>query len=164
MRDDASALARFGLDMAKAGSMGAAFAALERLAQATVGVRLFTVMLLDHPALLARRAYSSHPAEYPTSGTKPIEPNPWFAQVVEGRQTFVANTLAEIARVFPDHALIGSLGCGAVINVPVVDGDRVIGTVNLLDSAGRYTPQVATRATSILAAPATRVLRRATAS
>lgn len=158
MTDDAAALEAFDRALAAADGPEAAFAALERLAQATVGVRLFTVMLLDHPAMLARRAYTSHPMEYPTSGTKPIEPNPWFARVVEGRATFVANALADIAQVFPDHALIGSLGCGAVINLPVVAGDRVIGTVNLLDAAGRYTPAVAARAEAVLAEPAARVL------
>ncbi|MCU0907525.1 MAG: GAF domain-containing protein [Rhodobacteraceae bacterium] len=161
MSTDAAALAAFDRDLADADGPDAAFAALERLARATVGVRLFTVMALDHPAMLARRAYTSHPVEYPTSGTKPITPNPGFVQVVERRETFVANTLADIAQVFPDHALIGSLGCGAVINLPVVAGDRVIGTVNLLDDEGCYTPDVADRATGLLTQPATLVLARA---
>ena len=118
-------------------------------------------MTLDMEAMLARRAYTSHPAEYPTSGTKPIERNPWFAQVADRREPFVANTLADIAQVFPDHALIGSLGCGAVINLPVVEEGRVTGTVNLLDAEGRYTADVAARAEALLSRPAASAVAQA---
>jgi hypothetical protein len=151
---DAQLVEAFDAALARADTPDAAYAALERLARDTVGVRLFTVMTLDMEAMLARRAYTSHPAEYPTSGTKPIERNPWFAQVADRREPFVANSLAAIAQVFPDHALIGSLGCGAVINLPVEEGGTVAGTVNLLDAEGRYTPHVAARAEAMLTRPA----------
>jgi transcriptional regulator with GAF, ATPase, and Fis domain len=160
---DARQVEDFHAALARAETPDAAWAALERLARDTVGVRLFTVMTLDMEAMLARRAYTSHPAEYPTSGTKPIEPNPWFAQVAERREPFVANTLADIAQVFPDHALIGSLGCGAVVNLPVVEEGRVTGTVNLLDAEGSYTPDVAARAEAVLSRPAAAAARRARA-
>jgi hypothetical protein len=152
--DEAAGLSAFEAALATAKTPEAAHAALERLARDSVGVRLFTVMMLDMEAMLARRAYSSHPQDYPTSGTKPIERNAWFVQVAERRAPFVANRLAEIAEVFPDHALIGALGCGAVINLPVVAGDRVVATVNLLDAEGRYSPEVAARAAALLEGPA----------
>lgn len=151
-------LAVFARDLRRAQSRDQAFAALQALSQATIGVRLFTVMTIDMEAMLARRAFTSHPREYPTSGTKPVEMNDWFAQVCTRRETFVANSLEAIAEVFPDHALIGSLGCGAVINVPVVQGEAVVATINLLDRAGRYTPQVAARATDLLEGPARQVM------
>ena len=50
------------------------------------------------------------------------------------------NELAEIATVFPDHALIGSLGLGSVVNMPVVLGGELMATLNLLDVAGYFTP------------------------
>jgi GAF domain-containing protein len=158
---DARQVEAFETALARADTPDAAYAALERLARDTVGVRLFTVMTLDMEAMLARRAYTSHPVEYPTSGTKPIERNPWFAQVADRRRPFVANTLADIAQVFPDHALIGSLGCGAVINLPVVEEGRVTGTINLLDAEGRYTPDVAARAEAVLSQPAAAAVARA---
>jgi hypothetical protein len=40
--------------------------------------------------------------------------------------------------VFFDHALIASLGCAAVLNLPVVYDGRVLGTVNLLHEAAWY--------------------------
>jgi len=57
---------------------------------------------------LARRAFSSHPDDYPVSGTKPMGQGAWTDQVIESR------------------------GCGSALSIPVVQGD-VIGTVNMLD-------------------------------
>ncbi|MGP1355526.1 GAF domain-containing protein, partial [Roseicyclus sp.] len=76
----------------------------------------------------------------PVSGEKPLQSGRW-TDVVEGRhETFVANTIEEIADVFPDHELIRSLGCESCMNVPVVVGGAVIGTLNCLHEAGHYTP------------------------
>jgi hypothetical protein len=119
---------------------GAAYDALHRLTDTLFGARLFTVMTVDMDAMLARRAYTSDPESYPTSGTKPVEMNAWF-EVVHGRhECFVANTLAEIAEVFPDHALIGSLGCGSVVNLPVILRGDLVATVNALHEEGHYAP------------------------
>lgn len=52
----------------------------------------------------------------------------------------MANTPPEFARYFFDHALIVSLGLGSCINVPVLDGGRVLGTVNILAEAEHFTP------------------------
>jgi hypothetical protein len=59
--------------------------------------------------------------------------NSWFEVVHLRREMFVANTLAEIAQVFPDHQLIGSLGCGSVVNLPIVLGDQLVATMNILN-------------------------------
>lgn len=107
---------------------------------AALGTRLFTVTTQDEAAGLARRAYTSHPAEYPVSGTKPLTQDGWYDHCITGRQTFVANTTPEFARYFFDHALITSLGLGSCINIPVISGDRVLGTVNLLAEEQHFTP------------------------
>lgn len=107
---------------------------------AALGTRLFTVTRLDEDAALFARVFTSHPVEYPVSGTKPMERDGWYDTTIAGRQTFVANTPPEFARYFFDHELIVSLGLGACINVPVVDGGRVLGTVNILAEAGHFTP------------------------
>jgi len=43
-----------------------------------------------------------------------------------------------VRAVFFDHALIASLGCGSVLNVPVVWDGRSLGTINLLHEEGWY--------------------------
>jgi GAF domain len=108
---------------------------------AALGTRLFTITVLDEAAGLARRAYTSHPAEYPVQGTKPLTRDGWHDHCIVGRQTFVANTVPEFARYFFDHALITSLGLGSCINMPVFAGTGpVLGTVNLLAEEHHFTP------------------------
>jgi hypothetical protein len=51
---------------------------------------------------------------------------------------FIGRTAADIEAHFPDHALITSLGCAAIINLPVVWDDRLLGTINLLHEEGWY--------------------------
>jgi Xaa-Pro aminopeptidase len=129
----------------------AVFAALHQAARAATGARLFTVMVLDRDAGLARRAYSSHPADYPASGAKPMRSDRWSAQVIDAGRSFVANTTAEFADVFPDHALINALGCAAALNIPVSDGTRIVGTVNILDAEGHFTPGTVARLEALVA-------------
>ena len=105
-------------------------------------------------ACKAGTAYTSDPRNYPATGTKPIEMNSWF-EVVHGRhEVFVANTLADIGKVFGDHELIGSLGCGSVVNLPVLRAGTLVATVNLLDAEGHYTPERVERVIADLTLPA----------
>ncbi|WP_299204618.1 GAF domain-containing protein [uncultured Tateyamaria sp.] len=114
-----------------------------------VGGRLFTVTVLDHKAGLAQRVYTSHPETYPVSGTKPMSQGAWTEMVIERGETFVANTVAEFAIYFADHALIESLGCQSALNIPVVD-DRVVGTVNVLDQEHYFLPDRVERCKSAI--------------
>ena len=132
----------------------AVWKALEELSGAVVGHKLFTIMTVDNAAGLARRAYTSHPRDYPVSGTKPIHRDQWFDIVHGERQSFVANTIAEIAGVFPDFELIASLGCGSVMNLPVVLQGELVATVNMLDEEHHYTPERVAAAEASLAIPA----------
>lgn len=115
-------------------------AALERLVDERIGVRLFTTMTLDRARGVARRSHSNMPDAYPVSGEKPIPVNAWM-EVIERGETFVANSHAEIAAVFPDHELIRSLGCESCVNIPVTIAGTVVGTLNCLHQAGHYTPE-----------------------
>lgn len=141
----------------------AVFSALHAEADALCGARLFTVTVLDRKRGLARRAYTSHPVEYPASGTKPMRNDAWTDLVLGQRRSFVANTTAEFAIYFTDHALINSLGCHSAMNIPVPDdAGLVVGSVNLLDAEGHFTPAcvaaleslIAHRRTDLLAAMA----------
>ncbi len=120
---------------------GATYVALARLADRTIGARLFTLMEIDAARGVARRTYSSMPDTYPVLGEKPIEPGPWLDQVGRRHRTFVANSIEEITAVFSDHSLIQSIGCGSCLNLPVVIAGEVVGTLNCLHEAGHYTPE-----------------------
>ena len=136
MNDYSQAIAQFDAAIAEAKGADQAFGALQALVQATVGAKLFTYMSVDMANEVARRAYTSDPTNYPASGTKPIRYNSWFDIVHKERRYFVANTIEAIAEVFPDYELIDSLGCQSVVNMPVVIGGELVGTVNMLDVTG----------------------------
>jgi len=112
--------------------------------QAAFGVRLFTVTAHDRDGMVFRRCHTSHPADYPLAGTKPLTlEDPWSRQVITLGQTFVANSPDRFRDLFADHAQIAALGCGSVANIPVSDDrGRVMGTVNALDVAGHFTPEM----------------------
>jgi hypothetical protein len=108
---------------------------------AALGTRLFTVTVQDLAQGLARRAYTSHPVEYPVSGTKPLTRDGWYDHCITGQQSFVANTTPEFAKYFFDNALITSLGLGSCVNIPLVEAGEVLGTVNLLAEEHHFTPE-----------------------
>ena len=118
-----------------------AFEALKDLVVEKVGAKLFTVTTVETGTMHSERLYSNMPEAYPVYGMKPYEDNAWTDIVLTGKQTFVANSIEEIAEVFFDSELIRSLGCESCINVPLVVGGQVIGTLNCLHEAGFYTPE-----------------------
>ena len=136
-----TAMQHFNQSLATALNSSEVFEALHHLTVTLVGARLFTIMRVDMDAMQASRSYTSDAENYPTSGTKPVEMNRWF-DIVHGKQeSFVANSLTDIATVFPDHELIGSLGCGSVVNLPVILGGKLVATVNMLDAEHHYTQE-----------------------
>lgn len=131
--------------------------ALDGATAAALGHRLFTVLAIHEGAQESRRYYSSQPQAYPVGGRKPIRADhPWMQQVMPRGEPWIGKDHADIQRAFPDHALIRSLGCESVLNVPVRWAGRTIGTINLLHQAGRYRPKDAATARlfAALAAPA----------
>jgi hypothetical protein len=149
-----TALAEFDHAIALARTPDEAFGALRALAEATVGVKLFTVMTIDMVEGVACRAYTSEPEVYPATGTKPIHQDDWFDIVHRDRRPFVANTIEEIAKFFPDHELINSLGCQSVVNLPVTLRGELVATVNMLHETGYYTPRRVDIAVRHLSMPA----------
>ena len=117
------------------------FDAMADLTDSIVGVKLFTLMTFDPVSREACRIYSNHPDAYPVMGTKPVNETHWTGLVLDRHETFVGNTIEEIAEVFGDYELIQSLGCESVINVPILVDGRIMGTLNCLHEAGHYTPE-----------------------
>jgi len=130
------------------------WAALDTLASAEPGHILFTVTTVEMDEGVARRVYTNHPKQYPVSGTKPIHQDEWFDIVHGQRRSFVANTIEDIAKVFPDHDLIASLGCGSVLNLPIFLRNKLVATVNMLAGEHHYTPERVEAAEALLPIPA----------
>ncbi|MET8865151.1 GAF domain-containing protein [Nonomuraea sp. NPDC049421] len=113
---------------------------LERRVREEVGVRLFTVLAWVPERRALRRVHSSHPAEYPVGGEKTVEvAQQWLSTCIEGREPYFGRDKAAVREIFADHELIESLGCGSIINVPVLGRDgEVAGVLNILDAEGAY--------------------------
>lgn len=109
---------------------------------AELGTILFTITDLDPVAGVYRRAYSSHPREYPATGTKPLDRDAFYDICIAAKRPFVANTPAGFAAYFTDHALITAMGLGSAVNFPVWDAAGTVRlTVNLLAGPGHFTPE-----------------------
>jgi hypothetical protein len=121
-----------------AGQPAALLQAVDRAAAALVGHRLFTVLAYGHGSRDACRIYTSMPGAYPVSGRKAIQESAWSRQVLERGEPYIGRNAQDLREVFPDHALIGSLGCASVLNQPVRWQGVTLGTLNLLHQAGWY--------------------------
>lgn len=154
MTDHKAALTQFNAEIAVAKGPDAAFLALQRLVQAVVGAKLFTVMQVDMAADVSRRSFSSDPVAYPVSGTKPINYGPWFDLVHKQRAYYVANTIEDISKLLFDHELINSLGCQSIVNMPVFIGDEMLGAVNMLNVEGYFTDERVQTIRDVLEIPA----------
>jgi hypothetical protein len=126
-------------------------------AQRRFGWKLFTAMRYLASGEV-ERVHTSDPAAYPLAGRKPRRDTAWSRQVLVRGEPYYANDAVGIRAAFEDAEKILGLGLGAVINVPVKDGDRVLGTLNFLREAGAYRPEHVAEALS-LARKATELLR-----
>ncbi|GAA4228601.1 GAF domain-containing protein [Streptosporangium album] len=136
---------------------------LEATVRRELGVRLFTVLAWIPGRRALRRAHSSHPEQYPVGGEKTVEvAQGWIARCIEAGQPYFGPDRAAVREIFADHELIESLGCGSIINVPVIDGGEVLGVLNILDAEGNYDEESVAAAASLarLAVPALRAAVR----
>lgn len=120
----------------------AAYAAVDGLAQRTIGHRLFTVMRYLRATVEVERLYSSNPSAYPPGGRKPKQGTPWGDAVLDRGEVFIAADAAGVRAAFSDHALLSQLGIGAIMNIPIRLRGRVLGTMNLSHEAGHFTPDM----------------------
>lgn len=146
--------ATFTKTLAYATTPGAALEALYQFCQSVAPVKLFTIMAVDMDAMLAGRTFTNNAEVYPVSGTKPIIMNDWFDGVHKRHETYVANVISEVKDMFPDYETIAALGCGSVLNMPVVAAGQLVATVNLLDVEGYFTDEVVARIEGAFRLPA----------
>ena len=126
------------------------FRDLHNAVKKAIGARLFTISAMNMRERIARKAYTSHSADYPNTGVKEVFDDAWTDHVIKDGKSFIANTTAEFAPYFPDHAQINALGCHSAMNIPVFEGEEVIGTVNILDDEMHFTPEAAQQAEALV--------------
>ena len=126
------------------------YADLGVAARQRFGWKLFTAMRYL-PSGEVERVHTSDPQAYPLAGRKPRRDTAWSRQVLVRGEPYYANDEAGIRAAFEDAEKILGLGLGAVINVPVKDGARVLGTLNFLRETGGYRPEDVDEALKIAA-------------
>ncbi len=114
------------------------FEQLSNALQRQLGHRLFTVSRILPGAREVERIFTTRPDVYPVHGRKTIDTTPWTELMARG-ECFVASRPGAFGAHFGDIDTIVSIGLGAVVNVPVHDAGRQMGTLNLLDATGAYT-------------------------
>lgn len=110
----------------------ALIAAVDAVGREATGHALCTAMRFDPAAMTVQRIWSSDPAAYPVGGAKPKRDTAWGRQVLLEGRVFVGEGPAAIAAHFDDHALIASLGCASIVNIPIMLRGECRGTLNLL--------------------------------
>lgn len=116
----------------------AVFRAVDRAMLEGVSYKLFTILMYDTAVTESIRVYSNLSRDYPLGGRKKIVSQAWAEQVIHRGMPFIGNTADDLRQVFSDHALIQSLGCESVLNLPVRWNGRTLGTLNLLHEREWY--------------------------
>jgi transcriptional regulator with GAF, ATPase, and Fis domain len=116
----------------------ATFRAVDAALAKAPGHILFTVLVHHRAARQSERFYSNQPEAYPVGGRKPVTDSAWMQRVIHGGQPYIGRTREDIAANFFDHALIHSLGCESILNMPVRWNGQTLGTLNLCHRAGHY--------------------------
>jgi hypothetical protein len=114
------------------------YRALDTVLADTIGHTLFTILRYDRAANESARIYSNMPAAYPPAASKPLSGGDWVDTVLVRGEAFIGRTPDDLRAVFADHALIASLGCESVLNVPVRWKGRTLASLNLLHTRAWY--------------------------
>jgi GAF domain-containing protein len=123
---------------------------VERIAAETVGWVLLTTLCYDEKKGVVTRLHSSDEKSYPVGGTKPLDQLTENQRIMDRGDVAFAPTRADVKRIFFDHELIFSLGITAILNAPIRQGGRRLGTLNFCGTEGMYDPS-AVKTAKILA-------------
>lgn len=115
--------------------------AVEDAIQKEVGFRLFTILVFRNDGREMERIHSSHPDAYPVGGRKDVGEDvarDWLEASLVHQIPFFGRSVADVERIFKDADLIAALGCGTIINAPILADGNTIATLNVLDAEGAY--------------------------
>jgi len=124
--------------LASAAQPNDVYLAVQRVLAERLGFGLFTLLVCTDDVTQVRRVHTSNSQAYPVAGLKQMGTTPWGDRVLKNQLCYLTGDAKGILWAFPDHALIASLGLASAINVPLVAMGKVLGTINVLDAAGRY--------------------------
>lgn len=122
----------------RGGQPGAVFACIDTMAASTIGCKMITIMRYDPDQSTLQRLYSNRPEDYPVGGSKIKEPTPWKQQLLDEGRVVLSNEVASLEANFEDSAALRALGVEAILNVPILNQGRCVGTLNFGHSSGWF--------------------------
>jgi hypothetical protein len=117
---------------------GATFRAVEAAMGATIGHKLFTILVHRPELAQAERVHSTRPDAYPVGGSRPAGEFPLKRRLVVEGEAYIGRDAGDLREAFSDHDQIFALGCESVLNMPVRWRGQTLGAVNLLHEAYWY--------------------------
>lgn len=115
--------------------------ALDRAYQELVGHKLITFFRVDDRTGDVERIYSTDLPTHPVgpSSRKNMMGSEWGQAILVRREAFLADTMEDLRRIFPQHGALAALGCGSCLSYSAVYGGRCVGAVNLCHEEKHYT-------------------------
>ncbi|MDW3685670.1 GAF domain-containing protein [Cupriavidus sp. CV2] len=126
--------------LARAAEPTVAFDAIGSATAALLGPGLLTINAYQRASSEVVRLWSSDTAAYPVGGRKRKADTPWTRRVLHQGEVFVGEGDAALEAVFDDISTIRGLALSAVVNVPVCERGRCVGTFNFLAARSAWTP------------------------
>ena len=130
------------IELAEATSQGgnALFSLLSERLQKDAGLLLVTVLVPDEDGMRLNRLHSTDEENYPLGAADEVVDTAWFRQLFRSGKPVVANDDDEIASWLPGYTEYAAQGYGSLANLPINVAGRVIGIVNVMGTAGHFTP------------------------
>jgi len=112
--------------------------AVDRALGELVGHKLFAVYYIAPDAHEIVTMYSSSPSVLPAGRPHPAGTQSWNDLVITRGQPFIGCDTDDLRWAYDDAGQFTGLGCGSVLNVPVVVKGETVGLVSLMHEAGWY--------------------------
>ncbi|MGB1238851.1 MAG: GAF domain-containing protein [Pseudomonadales bacterium] len=108
------------------------FSDLCELYRQSIGLDLFTLLVVHPNNSHTVRLYSSEATHYPMMETRPIVHNSWHENVMLRGETFYAASMDEIQPFFSDWPTLQQLELSSMLSIPTMLGKQCTGVINIL--------------------------------
>ena len=103
-----------------------------------IGHKLLTFTVIHPNGDCVIRLFSNLQGDYALEDTKPMVKDEWSEQVIENSIPFYVSTAQQMQPILPDYQKLADMGLGSMMNIPICENGKTIGTANLLDADGAY--------------------------
>ena len=112
--------------------------AVEALAKKTLGYKGSTMFRYVPGTGEVERIHSSNLQAYPIGGRKQVTAYPVNQAVLARGEIYVADGADDVRGTYKDFEKIFALGVTSIMNVPVRQGGRNLGAMNVFGEAGQF--------------------------